>query len=300
MKRVLILGNRGYVGSRLTHDLSELDYEVEGVDIGWFTDGESQDYKDLTKEYIQSFNAVICVAGHSSVGTCVGGDVQGPWLNNVTNFVNLLGKITNEQLLIYASSASVYGNSNPGMHHKEKLINFSPINNYDLTKYVLDLHAQSYINRGYKIVGLRFGTVNGWSPYIRTDVMINAMYVSAKVAGQIVIKNKQISRALLGTTDLSRAVQNILSYPVPGIFNLASFNVTVDEIAQALSKKLNVNIVDQGSDGNAYDFGLDVSLFEESHHFKFEETPESIVDGLDKWYYNSKHGRRDNYMEYSW
>lgn len=300
MNRILILGNRGYVGSRLTHDLKDLGHTVEGVDIGWFTDGTNQDYRELDKEYIQEFDSVICVAGHSSVGACVGGDVQGPWLNNVTNFVNLLEKINKDQLVIYASSASVYGNSNPGMHYKEKLINFLPINNYDLTKYVLDLHAQSYINRGYKIVGLRFGTVNGWSPYIRTDVMINAMYVSAKMAGQIVVKNKQISRALLGTNDLSRAVQTILSNIVPGIFNLASFNVTVDAIATALSTKLGVNIVDQGSDGNAYDFGLDCSLFRDTYNFTFEETPESIVDGLDTWYYNSKHGRRDNYMEYTW
>jgi len=297
--KILILGHRGYVGSRLQHDLRD-QHDVEGVDIGWFTDGPKDDYKNLSAEYVQKHDVIICVAGHSSVGTCVNGDIQGPWLNNVTNFVNLLDKIKPEQLVIYASSASVYGNTIPGMHYKEKLINFSPINNYDLTKYVLDLHAQSYINRGYNIVGLRFGTVNGGSPYIRTDVMINAMYVSAKLSGQIVVKNKQISRALLGTDDLSRAVDTIINKPKPGIYNLASFNVTVDAIATTLADKLKVNIVDQGKDGNAYDFGLDCELFEKVYDFEFKETPLSIVDGLDKWYYNSSHGRRDNYMEYTW
>lgn len=299
MKRVLILGNRGYVGSRLTSYLKE-NYEVHGVDIGWFTDGDNKDYKDLTEEYIRTFNAIICVAGHSSVGTCVGGDVKAPWLNNVTNFVNLLDKIDPEQLVIYASSASVYGNSVPGMHHREHLQNFAPVNNYDLTKYVLDLHAQSYVKRGYKVVGLRFGTVNGWSNYIRSDVMINAMYASAKEQQKIVVKNKHISRALLGTTDLCRAVENILAYPVPGVFNLASFNTTVEKIANALSNTLGVPIVDQGQDGNAYDFGLDCSLFEEAHDFKFEETPESIVEGLDRYYEYSQRGRRDDYINYDW
>jgi nucleoside-diphosphate-sugar epimerase len=298
MKKVLILGNRGYVGSKLTDYLAS-EYAVSGIDIGWFTPGESRDYSTLTEQELESYNVVILVAGHSSVGTCIG-NIDAPWANNVSNFVDLVGKLRKDQLLIYASSASVYGNSRPGEYHREGDGRFVPVNNYDITKYTLDLHAQLFIDQGYNIVGLRFGTVNGWSQYVRNDVMINAMYTSAITKDRIEITNRYIGRAILGIDDLARAVETIIDCPSPGIFNLASFNSTVGEIARAVSTRLMVPMVDNGNTDNAYDFGLSTDSFGINYNFTFIDTVVSIVNGLDKQWATSTLGRRDNYMEYNY
>jgi nucleoside-diphosphate-sugar epimerase len=163
MKKILILGGNGYIGSRLRQVLRE-DHFVKSIDIGWYAYDEisdRRDYHKLTQEELSEFEIIVVLAGHSSVPSCIG-DLYSPWLNNVTNFTDLLAKTT-DQLIIYASSASVYGNSKPGERHKETNTHFTPVNNYDVTKYALDQQATIANLTGKKVIGLRFGTVNGYS-----------------------------------------------------------------------------------------------------------------------------------------
>lgn len=302
-KSVLVIGGNGYIGSRLRQVLSQ-DYSCDSIDTGWFNRDEKtliMDYRDLSPELLNVYDIIILLAGHSSVNIC-NGDIKAPWLNNVTNFEELIPKLSNHHLLIYASSASVYGNSKPGQLHKESDVNFTPVNNYDITKYTLDLNAQLAIDSGKKIIGLRFGTVNGWSPNLRTDVMINAMYDSAIRNKRIIVTNKHINRALLGIEDLCRAIQSCINAqnPTPGIYNLSSFNTSVDEISTVVSNKLSVPIEDRGTSLGAYDFELDCSLFEKTFNFKFLETPATIVDSLVARYNECCIERRDEYITYDW
>jgi nucleoside-diphosphate-sugar epimerase len=298
---VLVIGGAGYIGSRLRLELAKT-YLVDSVDCCWYNHDETSrriDYAKLTTGDIEKYDAVVLLAGHSSVASCVG-PIMDPWLNNVTNFTELLKKLTG-QTLIYASSASVYGNSTPGDLHKESSRKpFIPVNNYDITKYALDLEATKAIDNGLDVIGLRFGTVNGWAPYIRTDVMINAMYNTAVSRGEIAVTNKHINRALLGISDLCCAVETAIKTPKPGIYNLASFNTTVEQIATTVANKLDVKLTDRGETRNAYDFGLDCGLFERKYNFTFKDTPATIVDSLVNGYATSKTGRRDNFMIYQW
>ncbi len=300
MKKVLILGSDGYIGSRLRQVL-RLTHFVKTNDICWFNYDETsdrRDYQKLTREELAEFEVVVVLAGHSSVPSC-NGALPGPWLNNVTNFTDLLEKL-DDQLVIYASSASVYGNSKPGERHKETNKIFVPVNNYDVTKYALDQQAIIANLNGRRVIGLRFGTVNGWAPNLRVDVMINSMYHSVQMGTGIQVMNKQISRAMLGIEDLCRAINRCIEQPVPGIYNLASFNGTVGEIAQAVSAKLGVGIVDRGITANAYDFALDTTLFEQTYDFTFRETPATIVDSLIQNYTQSTPQWRDKYIIYNW
>lgn len=302
MKNILVIGGNGYVGSRLRQVLAE-EYSVDSVDCCWYnhdTTSHSVDYHRLTADELVKYHAVVLLAGHGSVASC-NGDIRGPWLNNVTNFTDLLAKLrSNNVPLIYASSASVYGNSQPGQLFTELDRQFIPVNNYDITKYTLDLEAQLAITQGHTVIGLRFGTVNGWSPNLRADVMINAMYASARSQGKITVTNKHINRALLGIEDLCRGVVRCIKQPVAGIYNMASFNTSVENIANAVAEQLNVPLEDKGTTANAYDFGLDTTLFQETFSYTFIETPSTIVDSLIKKYDQSHVARRDNYMIYQW
>jgi nucleoside-diphosphate-sugar epimerase len=300
MKKVLILGGNGYIGTRLKEVLRQLHF-VKTNDICWFNHDETSDRRDyhkLTKKELAEVEVVIVLAGHSSVPSCLGA-LYSPWLNNVTNFTDLLDKL-DDQLVIYASSASVYGNSAPGERHKETNKIFVPVNNYDVTKYALDQQAIIANLNGRRVIGLRFGTVNGWAPNLRVDVMINSMYHSVQMGTGIQVMNKQISGAMLGIEDLCRAVNRCIERPVPGIYNLASFNATVGEIAKAVSAKLGVDIVDRGATVNAYDFALDTRLFEQTFDFTFTATPATIVDSLIESYEQSTPQWRDKYIIYNW
>lgn len=298
---ILVLGGAGYIGSRLRQHLAET-HNVDSVDCCWYQFDKGsirKDYNNLTVSELEKYHVVIVLAGHSSVKSCVG-DITSPWLNNVTNFTNLLSKLRDDQLVIYASSASVYGNSLPGELHSETAVNFVPVNNYDITKYALDQQAIIANLTGKKIIGLRFGTVNGWAPELRVDVMINAMYDTVQRKMPIQVFNSSISRALLGIEDLCRAIDACVINPVPGIYNLASFNSTVGAIAQEVATVLHVKIENKGTTKGAYDFALDTTLFSNTYNFTFTETPATIVDSLVKKYTQSHVSRRDNFMTYNW
>ena len=273
MKKTLILGGNGYTGSVIKKYLDNIfDVDVYG--------SRSDDYNKLDKEYINSFEYVILLAGHSSVQRC-DGPLLPVWNNNVRNFHNLLQKMTPEQKLIYASSASVYGNSDYDGEYTESYTNYEYVNNYDLTKISLDMLAKNYISEGRNIVGFRFGTVNGESDVLRIDLMINAMVHTAINQGVINVTNKHVNRPILGTNDLSRAMkQTIIANDfVPGIYNLTSFNSNVDAISKTISNVLGTQIIDNGNT-ITYNFKMSNSKFSDVYKFKFEDTVDTITENV--------------------
>ena len=201
LKRTLIIGSGGYIGSRLMKEM-----QATGVDINWFKKGKKDvDFKELTRDYYSEFDNIILLAGHSSVKMSEGG-LNSCFNNNVRNFIDLIEKL-DKQKLIYASSSSVYG-SVGGKTVNEKYFGFEPYNQYDISKHTADLYAQKSDVEYY---ALRFGTVNGYSPFLRSDVMINAMVNSAINDGLIKLYIKDTMRPILGINDLCESIRYILA-----------------------------------------------------------------------------------------
>ena len=296
---VLILGGNGYIGSRLIHDLQHT-YQIQSVDLCWFEKNLKtstvQDYRSLSKEYLNKFGAIILLAGHSSVNMCKG-DIDVSFNNNVNNFVNLVLKIDKKQTLIYASSGSVYGNIVKKTNEDDELI-FKPINNYDLTKYTLDNHSLRFIKDGYNIIGFRFGTVNGWSPNMREDLMINTMTKKSLELGTIFINNKEITRPILGISDISRAVNLVLQNPKPGIYNLASFYDTVDNISSTVSQITKASIQTQPDILGSYNFIMNTQKFQKAYDFEFKESIGSIITDIISKIDQTTFSNRNQFIKY--
>jgi len=292
---ILVIGGNGYIGSRLVPHLRNHNHEVEVYG------NRSNDYNKLTIEFLKPFKIIILLAGHSSVQMC-GGDIKSPWHNNVRNFINLVEKTSKDTKIIYASSASVYGNS-LDVSTEDKM-SLDILNNYDLTKITLDIAAQKYLAQGRQLLGLRFGTVNGGSPVIRRDLMINMMVYNALNEGKITVANKHINRSILSIDDLVRAVERIVQSNhnfISGMYNLASFTATVDEISNYVSKKLGIEIIDKGNTAGAYNFDISTDKICEDYNFNFLETIESTVNSVVNCYKDpiTKVVIRKDYIEYN-
>ena len=307
MKKILLLGSNGYIGSYIRQHMST-DYELTCVDTCWFDKPHEgcilKDYKDLTKEFIDEFDVVILLAGHSSVKMCEG-KFSNAFENNVTNFIDLLSKISTQKF-IYASSSSVYG-SVGGKTVSERYYGFKPYNQYDISKHTIDLYAEKSDIEYY---GLRFGTVNGYSPIMRNDVMINAMTTSALDNGEIKLYIKDIMRPILGINDLYRSIKTIIDNKDDkrGLYNLASFNKTAEQIAYEVSEVLDIpvkeyeadptNVENAKSQTKTYNFSISTRKFERKFGFKFKETVSSITNSIVNNYKNIKQTTRAKIHDY--
>lgn len=306
MKKILIIGGDGYIGSFLKNNLP---YLVSSIDIGWFNENTNNkiDYNTLEISYLSNFDSIILLAGHSSVKMCEG-DISNAFNNNVINFIRLIEKIKkiNKRIkLIYASSSSVYGMTGENIVD-ENYRSFIPYNNYDITKHIIDIYSEFYDVEYY---GLRFGTVNGYSPIMRTDIMINSMTTSGLINGHIDLYIKETVRPILGIKDLFKSVIKIIEEEkdLRGIYNLASFNSTSGEIAYKVSEiidkpvleKLPPNqIINNKLQTKNYNFSINSNKFKREFNFEFKESIETITNSIVNNFEKIIFTKRDNTKKY--
>lgn len=301
-ENILIIGGTGYIGSKLIMTLQN-NYNISIIDINPVISKEfnninirKEDMINLTRKDVINFNIIIVLAGNSSVKSS--DNLFSTHYNNVENFVHIL-KITDKtQKIIYASSSSVYGDTKDRVVNEDNLI-LKSHNYYDFTKKIVDLYAEMAIQKEQRqLFGLRFGTVNGYSPNFRNDIMINAMVNNALKKGEINVFAKNTARPILSIKDLCNAVLSIIkkgNLKNAGVYNLASFNTNVDTIAKTLSKKINIPIkyldeipTKQATNvklqTSSYNFAIDTTRFCEVFDFQFKENVGTIADDILKNY----------------
>lgn len=315
MKKILILGGMGYIGSRLYEDMNKT-YEISSWDICKYSTTANyntvSDYSDIQVEDIARFDVVIVLAGHSSVRMCDGCSF-GVMKNNVFNLIRLSNIIRTDQTLIYASSASVYGNCTFEMASEETEIS-KPYNMYDMTKQIIDSYMITSGKLKNRVFGLRFGTVNGYSPIMRDDVMLNSMTNSAWNRGCVDVFNPNTKRSILAISDLVRAICVIIESDKidGGLYNLASFASTSGNMAQSVATKFSVDLntikpidgyVIRGNEkifSSNYNFSLDCSKFKNDFGFEFSGSIESIIDELNTYKGRMVHTNRNAQFDYEW
>lgn len=263
--KTLIIGGKGYIGSALQ---KHIDADV--LDLTSFVHWKTCRWD------IQNYDTIILLAGHSSM-QLGRDDPDGAWLNNVVRFKVLLEELRDDQRLIYASSASVYNNIAGHPNEENKIVDV--MNMYDLSKWIID---QLALHSGKHTYGLRFCTVNGFSPVLRVDLMLNKMCEDAKNTGKVTIKNGDLERPLLGIQDACRAIKAIVESDEDhrGIYNLCSIKgKTVRDYAEAAVAAFGGEIEDLGAEPH-YVYGADTTKFEKTYGFEFIETVDSIVNSL--------------------
>lgn len=283
MKKIVILGGCGYLGSALFIFLKQKGFKIDTVDLEWFGNHSNPnnihtDYSQLPRSFFNAYSSVILLGGHSTV-LISEKDPMGTFKNNVKNFTTLLSKLKNQKF-IYASSYKVYGNTKKEIVN-ENYQNFSFSNVYDFTKLIIDYFAKL---SNVKYYGLRMATVNGYSPNLRTNQILNKMLLEAAEFKTITAYNPDASFSILGMSDFCRSVEAILiKNGRVGLYNIASFISSIRELSLIVAKKIDdVKIKYKYSLSSGC--RIDTKKFSREFDFKFSDTPTNIIDELLKNY----------------
>lgn len=260
--RVLVTGDRGYIGSVLVPTLIDKNYDVVGFDIGYFGDNLIcdcfEDYQKITcdirnvdKTHFRNIDAVIHLAGLSN-------DPLGQLTPNITHEINYeatinIAKIAKQEgvkRFIYASSQSMYGISKTDNELDEYDSEKNPVTAYAEAKWLAEQYIKKLCDEQFTVVSFRPSTVFGASPRLRTDIVFNNLVACAYTTGKIEIKSDGSPwRPIIHVQDVCKAFIAGLEAPA-NLINGKSFNVgikngnyTVKNIAEAASDAMKGSIL---------------------------------------------------------
>ena len=236
--KILIGGGAGYIGSALVPVLLDHGYEVDVMDLLWFGNNlpkevnvMQRDLMDCTAKDFEGYDIFIFLAGLSNDPMAEYSPVANFIYNGaLPSFLAYEAKKAGIKKFIYASSCSVYGYTVDELYDENAPATCEypyGIGKLQGEKGVLQLQDENF-----STIALRQGTVSGFSPRMRMDLVVNAMFKSAMTNKCITANNASIWRPILSINDAITAyLRSIQANPsISGIFNVSSGNYTVGQI----------------------------------------------------------------------
>lgn len=236
--KTLVAGGAGYVGSALIPKLLERGYRVAVADLFWFgnqlpseVDILHKDIFDIHPEDLVEFDQAVFLAGLSNDPMAE----YSPSKNFIYNaaapaYLAYVAKKAGLRRYVYASSCSVYGYTDNELFDESRPVSSSYP--YGISKLQGEQAVMNLADDRFSVISLRKGTVSGYSPRMRLDLIINTMFMSAVRDRSITVNNPSIWRPILGIEDAANAyIRALEANPkISGIFNVASGNYTVGEV----------------------------------------------------------------------
>ncbi len=274
----LIIGGAGYIGGYYAKKLLCNDVDFTIVDSLICKNEFSKfyvqtDYELLKESFLKEFDVIVLLAGKSSVGDCT--NLMTTFFSNVVAFSGLIEKLNHvwdwSKKLIYASSASVYGNSGERLCVETDRLS-PPTNLYDMSKQQIEQIA-SFAK--FQTYGLRFGTVVGWysgQRRVRFDTIVNKLKRCADKHEPFVVYGPHLNRSILFNSDCANAIMAIANSKIaaPGVYNVSSFNATIAEIAGKFVKHVSFNFGYGNEPLSDYNFRLSCEKLQKTFNVKFD------------------------------
>jgi nucleoside-diphosphate-sugar epimerase len=256
LKKILVTGGAGYVGSVLVPKLLGAGYGVRVLDLYLYGEdvlspcrdnpnleelkGDLRDPK-LVQSAVKDVDAIIHLA-------CVSNDPSyelNPELGKAINydaFVQLVdtAKSSGIQRFIYASSSSVYGiKSEPEVTEDLPL---EPLTDYSIYKAKCEAYLKETASHHFTYTTIRPATVCGYSPRLRLDLTVNILTNHAINRGKITVFGGEQKRPNLHIEDMTDLYLFLLEQPEDKIhgktYNLGYENFKVREIAEIVKETL--------------------------------------------------------------
>lgn len=252
--KILIAGGAGYIGSALIPRLQERGYTVDVIDLLWFGNHLPADVKvmqkdifDLTEDEVKQYDQIIFLAGLSNDPMAEFSPAKNFVYNaSAPSYLAYIAKRAGVRKFIYASSCSVYGYTvNELYDETAPAISNYP---YGISKLQGEEGVLKMADKNFSVICFRKGTVSGYSPRMRLDLIVNTMFKTAVKDGMITVNNPSIWRPILSIEDAIRAyIRGIESADeISGVFNLSSGNYTVGEVAdlvkEAVEEKMGMSV----------------------------------------------------------
>ena len=298
--KILVAGGAGYIGNVLIPRLLDRGYKVDVVDLFWFGNNLphqvgiiNKDIFHLTIQDLEPYDQVIFLAGLSNDPMAE----FSPSKNFIFNaaapaYLAYTAKKAKVKRYIYASSCSVYGYTENDLYDETRPV--SSNYPYGISKLQGEQAATQLMDENFSVIALRKGTVSGYNPRMRFDLIINTMFRNAVREHVITVNNPSIWRPILSIQDAATAYIRAVeaNYKLSGIFNIASGNYTVGEVADlvksAVEERLNVQV--NLNIKHIQDFrNYKVSIDKASNVLSFHPTEDvrsivgSLVDNMEKF-----------------
>jgi len=234
--RVLVTGDRGYIGRVLAPFLVAAGNDVVGLDadlyrdcsFGWEPDGPpsiERDIRDVSARDLEGFDAVVHLAGLSN-------DPLGRLDEGLTYEINHIAsvrlareaRVAGVERFLFSSSCSNYGASGGGSLLDEES-ELRPVTAYGRSKVRVEQDLVALADERFSPTFLRNATVYGVSPRLRLDIVVNNLVAWAYTSGVIRLSSDGSPwRPLVHVEDVCRAFLAALEAPRE-LIHAEAFNV---------------------------------------------------------------------------
>jgi nucleoside-diphosphate-sugar epimerase len=234
--RILVTGDKGYIGAVMVPILVQAGHSVVGLDSDWFEHSafgalriaipsKKKDLRDLEPSDLDGLDAVVHLAGLSNDPL---GDLNPALTYEINHVASVhLAKLAKEagvQRFLFSSSCSTYGAAGT-----EELLNeeaeFRPVTPYGRSKVLVEQDVVKLAGANFSPTFLRNATAYGVSPRLRFDLVLNNLVAWAHTTRRIYIKSDGTPwRPIVHIEDISRAFLAALDAP-RDLVHCQAFNV---------------------------------------------------------------------------
>jgi nucleoside-diphosphate-sugar epimerase len=252
--KILVTGGAGYKGVLLTEELLKMGHKVTVLDNFMYGYDSllhlisninltinKTDIRNLKENDVKDFDVIFHLAGISGMPACATNPHSAESIN-VESVRKLLSLISKNQLLINASTTSMYGFSETICDENSSI---TPVSIYGKTKYF----SENIIQERENSISLRFATVFGVSPRMRNDLMVNDFTYKAIHDRSIILFAKDTKRTFIHINDAIRGYLFSMENSdkmIGNVYNVGdnNMNFSKKEISDNIAKYINFEIIE--------------------------------------------------------